>query len=41
MTKLNFTNVCHVAANLASDMDNDDDVAGDVVDDKDVTWLMT
>ena len=32
MTKLNFTNVYQVAASLASDMDNDDGVAGDVVD---------
>jgi len=31
MTKLNVTDVCHVAASMASDMDSDDDVAGDVV----------
>ena len=30
MTKLNVTDVCHVAASMASDMDSDDDVAGDV-----------
>ena len=31
MTKLNVTDVCHMAASMASDMDSDDDVAGDVV----------
>ena len=31
MTKLNITDVCYVAASMASDMDSDDDVAGDVV----------
>ena len=31
MTKLNVTDVCHVAASMASDKDSDDDVAGDVV----------
>ena len=30
MTKLNVTDVCHVAASMASGMDSDDDVAGDV-----------
>ena len=30
MTKLNITDVCYVAASKASDMNSDDDVAGDV-----------
>ena len=30
LTKLNITDVCHVAASMASGMDSDDDVAGDV-----------
>ena len=30
MTKLNIMAGCYVAASMASDMDSDDDVAGDV-----------
>jgi len=32
VTKLNVTNVCHMAASMASDVNNDNDVAGDVAD---------